>query len=62
MAAAEAHRGLDAPGIAPAALADPDADSTRAAILENALVHVFRHRVQWRIRGHVTPDVWFEVG
>ena len=30
--------------------------------LEHALVHVFRHRVQRRIRGHATPDVWFEVG
>jgi hypothetical protein len=30
--------------------------------LEHALVRVFRHRVQRRIRGHATPDVWFEVG
>jgi hypothetical protein len=30
--------------------------------LEHALVRVFRHRVQRRIRGHSTPDVWFEVG
>jgi hypothetical protein len=30
--------------------------------LEQALVRVFRHRVQRRIRGHATPDVWFEVG
>jgi hypothetical protein len=30
--------------------------------LEHALVRVFRHRVQRRIRGHSTPDVWFEIG
>jgi hypothetical protein len=30
--------------------------------LERALVRVFRHRVQRRIRGHATSDVWFEVG
>ena len=30
--------------------------------LERALVRVFRHRVQRRIRAHATPDVWFEVG
>jgi hypothetical protein len=30
--------------------------------LEHALVRVFRHSVQRRIRGHATPDVWFEVG
>jgi hypothetical protein len=30
--------------------------------LEHALMRVFRHRVQRRIRGHATPDVWFEVG
>jgi hypothetical protein len=30
--------------------------------LERALVRVFRHRVQRRIRDHATPDVWFEVG
>ena len=30
--------------------------------LEQALVRVFRHSVQRRIRGHATPDVWFEVG
>ena len=30
--------------------------------LEHALVRVFRHRVQRRIRGRATPDVWFEVG
>jgi len=29
--------------------------------LEHALVRVFGHRVQRRIRGHATPDVWFEV-
>jgi hypothetical protein len=29
--------------------------------LEHALVLVFRHRVQRRIRGHATHDVWFEV-
>jgi hypothetical protein len=29
---------------------------------EHALVRVFGHRVQRRIRGHPTPDVWFEVG
>jgi hypothetical protein len=30
--------------------------------LEYALVRIFRHRVQRRIREHATPDVWFEVG
>jgi hypothetical protein len=30
--------------------------------LEHALVLVFQHRVQRRIPGHATPDVWFEVG
>jgi hypothetical protein len=30
--------------------------------LEHALVRVFRHRVQRRIRDHATHDVWFEVG
>jgi len=30
--------------------------------LEHALVLVFRHRVQRRIRDHATHDVWFEVG
>ena len=30
--------------------------------LEYALVRVFRHRVQRRIRGHATLDAWFEVG
>jgi hypothetical protein len=30
--------------------------------LEHALVRVFRHRVQRRIRGHATLDAWFEVG
>jgi hypothetical protein len=30
--------------------------------LEQAVARVFRHRVQRRIRGHATPDVWFEVG
>jgi hypothetical protein len=30
--------------------------------LEQALVRVFRHRVQRRIREHATHDVWFEVG
>ena len=30
--------------------------------LERALVRVFRHRVQRRIRGHATLDAWFEVG
>lgn len=30
--------------------------------LERALVRVFRHRVQRRIRANATPDVWFEVG
>lgn len=30
--------------------------------LEHALVRVFRHRVQRRIRGPATPDVWFEIG
>ena len=30
--------------------------------LERALVRVFGHRAQRRIRGHATPDVWFEVG
>jgi hypothetical protein len=30
--------------------------------LEHALVRVFRHHEQRRIRAHATPDVWFEVG
>src|SRR3970282_643421 len=30
--------------------------------LERALVRVFRHRVQRRIRGHATSDGWFAVG
>jgi len=30
--------------------------------LEHALMRVFRLRVQRRIRGRATPDVWFEVG
>ena len=30
--------------------------------LERALVRIFRHRVQRRIRDHATHDVWFEVG
>ena len=30
--------------------------------LEQALVRVFRHRVQRRIRDHARVDVWFEVG
>ena len=30
--------------------------------LDHALVRIFRHRVQRRIRGPATPDVWFEVG
>jgi hypothetical protein len=30
--------------------------------LEQALLRVFRHRVQRRIREHATHDVWFEVG
>ena len=30
--------------------------------LERALVRVFRHRVQRRIRGYATLDVWFEIG
>ena len=30
--------------------------------LERALVRVFGHRAQRRIRGHATPDVWFEIG
>ncbi len=30
--------------------------------LEYALVRVFRHRVQRRIRSHATHDIWFEVG
>ena len=30
--------------------------------LEHALVRVFRHRVQRRIRDHGTFEVWFEVG
>jgi len=30
--------------------------------LEHALARGFRHRVQRRIQGHPTPDVWFEVG
>ncbi len=29
--------------------------------LDLALGRIFRHRVQRRIRGHATPDVWFEV-
>ena len=39
--------------------------ATRCAdvdVLEQALVRVFRHRVQRRIRDHATVDVWFEVG
>jgi hypothetical protein len=30
--------------------------------LEQALVRVFRHRVQRRIRDHARVEVWFEVG
>jgi hypothetical protein len=30
--------------------------------LEQALVRVFRHGVQRRIREHATFEVWFEVG
>jgi hypothetical protein len=30
--------------------------------LEHALVRVFRHRAQRRIRGDATHDFWFEVG
>jgi hypothetical protein len=30
--------------------------------LERALVRVFRHGVQRRIREHTTFEVWFEVG
>jgi hypothetical protein len=30
--------------------------------LEQALVRVFRHRVQRRIREHTRLDAWFEVG
>jgi hypothetical protein len=30
--------------------------------LEHALVRVFRHPIQRRIREHATHDVWFEVG
>jgi hypothetical protein len=30
--------------------------------LERALARLFRHRVQRRIRGSATHDVWFEVG
>ena len=30
--------------------------------LDHALGRIFRHRVQRRIRGPATPDVWFEVG
>jgi hypothetical protein len=30
--------------------------------LEHALLRVFGHRAQRRIRGHATLDVWFEVG
>jgi hypothetical protein len=29
--------------------------------LLDTLDRIFRHRVQRRIRGHATPDVWFEV-
>jgi hypothetical protein len=30
--------------------------------LDHALVRVFRHRVQRRLPGQATPNVWFEVG
>lgn len=30
--------------------------------LERALVRVFGQLAQRRIRGHATPDIWFEIG